>query len=124
MCTTNQEDIDYGDLAKLLAPYLKNRRLFLSACSMVHVDMAKELIPKTGCYSIVGPKEDIAFTDAAVFWPSIYHLMFTKNDLTMKHTALKASLTKVANLFDVKIGYYSRSKRLKRGYTANILEGK
>ena len=124
MCTTNREEINYNDLADILVPYLKNRRLFLSACSMVHDKMAKEIIPKTGCYSIVGPKDDIDFAVAAVFWPSIYHLMFAKSGSVMKHTALKANLTKVANLFDVKIGYYSRSRQLKRGYTEDILKGK
>ena len=72
MCTTNQEDIDYDELAGLLKPCMNGRRLFLSACSMVHDDVAKAIIPKTGCISIVGPRDDITFSDAAVFWPSIY----------------------------------------------------
>lgn len=52
MCTTNQEEIDYDELAEMLSPHLKGRRLFLSACSMVHEDMAKEIIPRTQCYSV------------------------------------------------------------------------
>lgn len=122
MCTTNQEDIDYDELAELLVPCLKGKRLFLSACSMVHDDMAKEIIPKTGCYSVVGPKEDIEFSAAAVFWPSIYHLMFSHSGASMKHRELKANLTRVADLFDIEIGYYSRSKQFKRGYTRDFLK--
>lgn len=121
MCTTNQEEIDYDELADILKPCLKHKRLFLSACSMVHDDMAKEIIPKTDCYSVVGPKEDIEFSVAAVFWPAVYHLMFKVNDLKMSHMTLKKNLQRVTALFDVDIGYYSRSKKLKRGYTGDIL---
>lgn len=109
MCTTNQDEIDYAELGNLLTPTLEDRRLFLSACSMVHDDMAREIIPRTGCYSIVGPTEDIEFTVAAVFWPSIYHLMFSTNDMAMKRTTLRKNLAKVSKLFDVDIGYFSSS---------------
>lgn len=115
MCTTNQDEIDYDELADLLAPSLRSKRLFLSACSMVHKDMAKEIVPKTGCYSVVGPREDIAFTTAAVFWPAIYHLMFAINDSAMTHGVLKRNLEKVTALFGIEIGYFSRSRKLKRG---------
>lgn len=121
MCTTNQDEIDYDELADLLTPPLRSKRLFLSACSMVHEDMAKEIVPKTGCYSVVGPREDIAFTTAAVFWPAIYHLMFAINDSAMTHGVLKRNLEKVTALFGIEIGYFSRSKKLKRGYTRDIL---
>lgn len=122
MCTTNQEEIDYDELGDLLKPHLEEKRLFLSACSMVHDDMAKEIIPKTNCYSIVGPKEDIEFSTAAVFWPTIYHLMFAHSGAAMKHRELKDNLGRVTGLFDVDIGYYSRSKKQKRGYTSDLLK--
>jgi hypothetical protein len=121
MCTTNQDDIDYNVLANLLKPHFKGKRLFLSACSMVHEEMAKEIIPKTRCYSVIGPKEDIDFSTAAVFWPSIYHLMFTHNVAAMKRKELKDNLNRVTDLFDVDIGYYSRSER-QRGFTSDLLE--
>jgi hypothetical protein len=121
MCTTNQDEIDYDELSAILAPHLKGRRLFLSACSMVHEDMAKEIIPKTQCYSVVGPKEDIPFTTAAVFWPALYHLIFTFSDTAMSHKTLKENLARVSDLFDIQIGYFSRSKKRKRGYTADIM---
>jgi hypothetical protein len=94
MCTTNQDEIDYDELADLLTPALNKKRLFLSACSMVHEDMAKVIVPKTGCYSVVGPRESIAFTAAAVFWPAIYHLMFTISDSVMTRCVLKGNLEK------------------------------
>ncbi len=120
MYTTNDDAIDYADLAKFLTPCLRNKRLFLSACSMVHKDMAKEIIPKTGCYSIVGPTTDIYFTEAAVFWPSIYHLMFTDKDDAMKRDTLKTHLQSVSSLFKIDIGHFSRSTN-KRGFSASIM---
>jgi hypothetical protein len=124
LCTTNQDEIDYDELAELLSPHMKGRRLFLSACSMVHKDMAEAIIPKTGCYSVVGPTEDIAFTTASVFWPALYHLVFTIDDLAINHRTLKTNLKRVSELFDIDIGYYSRSKKLKRGFTEGILTRK
>ena len=119
MYTTNDDAIEYADLAKILTPCLKDKRLFLSACSMVHRDMAKEVIPKTGCYSIVGPTRDIYFAEAAVFWPSIYHLVFTDRDDAIKRDTLNMHLQSVSSLFKIDIGYYSRSKN-KRGFSESI----
>jgi len=122
MCTTNQDEIDYDELADILNPHLKGRRLFLSACSMVHEDLAKEIIPNSGCYSVVGPNEDISFSDAAILWSSVYHLMFSYDSNSMKHKWLKKQLKSTSQLFQVDISYYSRSKKLNRGYTSDILK--
>mgnify|MGYP003381536645 CR=1 FL=1 len=121
MCTTNQEEIDFDEMAETLKPHLKRRRLFLSACSMVHEDAAAALLQGTGCYSVVGPTEDIRFTDAAVVWASIYHLLFSENASTVKREVLKRHLARVSDLFDVPLAYYSASKDLKRGYTKDLL---
>jgi len=121
MCTTNQEEIDFDELAKLLQPHMTGRRLFLSACSMVHDDLAKEIIPPSGCYSVVGPTEDVNFSDAAIVWLAIYHLMFSEDANRMSHKQLKKQLFKVSKLFKVPLGYYSKSKILNRGYTKDLL---
>ncbi len=121
MCTTNQDEIDYGELAEIVNPHLNRRRLFLSACSMVHEDLARVIIPHSGCYSVVGPVEDINFSDAAIVWSSIYHLMFSESPEAMSHNVLKEKLLKVCALFNVQFGYYSKSKILRRGYTTDIL---
>ena len=122
MCTTNLDEINYDEMSKILNPYLVGRRLFLSACSMVHEDMAKEIIPSTGCYSVVGPTEKIYFSDAAIVWSSIYHLMFSKDSDKMSRKVLKENLTKVCKLFEVQIAYFSKSNKLKRGYTKDLLQ--
>lgn len=123
MCTTNLDEIDYDELSDILKPHICNRRLFLSACSMVHDDMAAEIIPKTKCYSVIGPKEDITFTAAAVFWPSIYHLMFSHSSQSMKREELKMYLRKVTDLFEIDIGFYSRASG-KPGYSRDLLRAK
>lgn len=121
MCTTNQDEIDFDELSELLNPFMSGRRLFLSACSMVHEDFAELIIPDSGCYSLVGPTEDIYFSDAAIVWSSIYHLMFSEDNQRMSHNNLKDSLQKVCKLFGVKMAYYSKSKQLKRGYSRDLL---
>ncbi|MER9439188.1 hypothetical protein [Mesorhizobium sp. M0618] len=68
--TTNLDEISNRELAEMLGNSFADRRLFLSACSIVHKDMATEIIPTTQCYSVVGPRRDIGFAEAAVFWPS------------------------------------------------------
>jgi hypothetical protein len=122
LVTTNLDDVSNAQLAKLLSPALKGRRLFLSACSMVHRRMAAKVIPTTKCLSVVGPRRDIGFTEAAVFWPAVYHLLFSSDSERVTRAALRAALSKVASLFSVEIGYYSTSSSA-RGYSRDILKG-
>lgn len=121
LVTTNQDEINYTDLVKILAPNLKNRRLFLSACSMVHGKFAEKLFSTTKCLSIVGARETIYFSDAAVIWPAIYHLMFSANAERMTRSHLKEQLVHICALFKVNLAYYSKSKNKKCGYTHDLL---
>ena len=116
MCTTNQEQIDHEDLQEILTPYLHNKRLFFSACSMVNERLASNLIPDTGCHSIIGPCEDIRFSDAVVFWSSLYHLMFSHNVSAMKAVELRKYLSAISNLFAVDIMYFSSSSSNKKKF--------
>ena len=120
--TTNLDQITNQDLGKMLGKDFENRRLFLSACSIVHKKMAAQIIPVTGCFSVVGPRRDIGFSEAAVFWPALYHLMFEKDAKAMKREALESNLKKVAALFNVDIGYYARSATRKSGFSQVILK--
>jgi hypothetical protein len=97
ICTTNQDEIDFHELADILKPHTSGRRLFLSACSLVHDDFAREVIQLSGCYSVIGPSEDVYFSDAAIVWSSIYHLMFSINFERMTHKLLKEKLKKCAS---------------------------
>ena len=122
LVTTNQDEISNAELAAMLGDSFVNRRLFLSACSIVHKRMAAEIIPVTKCFSIVGPRRDILFAEAVVFWPALYHLMFNVDSASMKRTVLASNLRKVATLFGVNIGYFSRSAKAKAGFSEDILK--
>lgn len=124
MCTTNLDEISYGELSEILAPHLEGKRLFLSACSMVHEAMAAAIVPKTKCNSIVGPSQQIGFSTAAVFWPAVYHLMFSHNRAKMQRRELKENLKQVADLFNVDISYFASSKIKKSGFSHDLLSKK
>lgn len=73
---TTLDTIPFEQLGGILQPHLHNKRLFLSACEMVNEELAKAIIPDSGCYSIIGPSESVKFSDAAILWASFYHLIF------------------------------------------------
>lgn len=123
IATTNQDEVSNRDVGEMLGKRFADRRLFLSACSIVHKQMAADIIPVTGCYSVVGPRQDIGFAEAAVFWPAMYHLMFERDARAMSRATLATNLKKVAALFDVEIGYYARSASRKSGFSTDILKG-
>lgn len=122
LITTNQEEITNAELGAMLGEGFANRRLFLSACSIVHKKMAADIIPITNCFSVVGPRRNIGFAEAVVFWPALYHLMFNVDSASMKRATLAANLRKVATLFGVNIGYFSRSTARKCGFSQDILK--
>ena len=124
MCTTNQDEISNVELAKMLKPYLKNKRLFLSTCSMVNEKMAKEMILRTECISVVGPRKSIYFPDAVLYWQLLYHLMFDENDKGMSKLQLKNTLQKIQSLLPIKMSFFCISDKNKKGYTGDLLKPK
>jgi hypothetical protein len=73
---TTLDPLPFRELSSIVNPYLLKRRIFVSACSAVNDNLARTIIPTSGCYSIVGPIDDIYFGHAAIIWASFYHLMF------------------------------------------------
>lgn len=122
LVTTNLDEISNAELAQYLNPALRGKRLFMSACSAVHEDMAAIMIPATGCSSVVGPRTDVSFTEAAVFWPAIYHLLFTQDSERVTRAALRSALGKVSVLFETEIAFFAKSATLKPGYTRDMLK--
>ena len=74
--TLNQLNND--EFARIVAPALARKRLFLSACLATTEDLASKIFAKGACLSVAGPASAINFDDAAVFWSAFYHLMFKK----------------------------------------------
>jgi hypothetical protein len=121
MCTTNQDEIGVDELAEILNPHLAGRRLFLSACELVHMDLARAIIPKSRCFSVVGPNEKVRFTDATILWSSLYHLMFSRNSEAMKRADLIAFLRQTLRLFEVNMSFFSRSASGRHGVSRDLL---
>jgi hypothetical protein len=112
---TTLDDIDFPKLGRLLSPYLAERRLFISACAAVNDQLAQEVMP-SGCYSIVGPSQDVRFDEATVMWASFYHLAFRENRKAMKGPSIRPILRRLVQLFGVPINYYATDSRSKKGY--------
>lgn len=109
---TTLDKISFEQLGVMLSNLLYHKRLFLSACSVVNHELAKQIIPKTDCYSIIGPKKDIEFRDAAIMWASFYHLMFKEEMNRMTRSEIIDSLQKVVNTFQQPFSYFSSSRSL------------
>lgn len=119
---TTLDTISFAELGALVKPHLDNRRLFLSACSMTNDTLAQSIMPRSGCNSILGPDQDIRFSDAAVLWASLYHVMFSADSTAMKSKVLKAKAQEVANMFGVRLTFIGRDRSDWEGYTlATIL---
>lgn len=103
------DEVSFEELSKMLQGNFENKRLFLSACSLVNQKLAEILIPKTRCYSIIGPANDIFFRDAVIMWASFYHLIFKREFEKMTRTEIKAGLIKVSNMFSISLNYFSIS---------------
>jgi hypothetical protein len=119
--STTLDEISFSDLGKMINPYLKNKRLFLSACSSVNQKLAKAIIPESKCYSIIGPKKDVFFQDAAIMWASFYHLMFKENPDAMSRKDILPILKRIARTFKMPLNYFSISKNSPQRYKGNII---
>lgn len=113
---TTFDSIPYAELGEMLSPCLEKRRVFVSACEMASENLAKELLPGSGCNSLIGPKRKINFDDAAAFWVSFYHLMFKLNDLKMQRANLRRRIKELSALYEEPISYFAASKQHKRGF--------
>jgi hypothetical protein len=114
---TTLDSIRLPRLAALLTPHLAKRRLFVSACSMTNESLASLVMPNSGCHSIVGPAEDILFSDAAILWSSLYHVMFASDSGLMKRRTLKSKTQEVANMYRVRMKVFASASD-SEGYEA------
>lgn len=104
---TTLDDISFTELGQILGPYLKKRRLFISACQMTCLDLAKQLLPQVGCYSILGPSGKPYIPDAAIFWASFYHTMFRLNPASMNAKRLLATAKTLSSVFTIPLNYFA-----------------
>jgi len=120
---TTLDSIPFRALGRLMRPYLKGRRLFISACYSVNQNLARILIPSSGCRSVIGPAKWIEFPDAAIFWASFFHLVFEEDPEYMRRDDISRTLQKVADTVGTSLNYFSTSR--KHGFKGDrIIPGK
>jgi hypothetical protein len=113
---TTLDAVPFTELGPLLKPFLPKRRLFLSTCSATNAALADAIMPGSGCYSILGPDQDIYFSDAAVLWASFYHVMFAADSKAMKYQTIRAKAQEVSDMFRVHLRLIARDRNRPKGY--------
>lgn len=121
---TTLDCIPFTELKVILKPHLRNRRLFVSACSMTNTALAKQLMPDSGCISILGPQEEILFSDAAILWASLYHVMFSADATQMKRSVLTSKAQAIVDLYRVALCNIRRDAEANEGYIVKSLKPK
>lgn len=106
---TTLDEILISDLVNILEKSLDDKRLFLSACSATNDKLANKIFEVTNCISIIGPNKNIYMEDAVIFWSSFYQLMFKQNSLSMNQQRLKTTLTKLVDIHNVLVKFYTSS---------------
>lgn len=103
------ESITFGELASIIVPYLRGRRLFFSACSVVNKALAETLMPRSRCNSIIGPCRDISFGNALLMWATFYHLAFRdEGELRLVGGKIRWALRRVNYSFGEEFRYYRK----------------
>jgi hypothetical protein len=98
--STTLDVVDYEEFATIFAGRLKNRRLFVSACSAGNAKFAKQVRSQNkGVISVAAPAKDIQFDHAVAFWSSFYVKTFSTNSSSMSSDRIAGVLRPLANLF-------------------------
>ena len=97
---TTLDVVGYDEFATIFARRLKNRRLFVSACSAGNAKFAKQVRSQNpGVISVAAPAKDIQFDHAVAFWSSFYVKTFSTNARSMSSDRIAAVLRPLAALF-------------------------
>lgn len=115
------DSIKFADFGRIIRPFLRNRRLFVSACEVVNDRLAKAVLPGSGCYSLIGPSYSMNMDDAVLVWASFYHLMFRDTEINeMKGGRMRWALRRIRDAFkgkDVRSDLsYARPAENAKGY--------
>jgi len=92
------DDVPFEEFGEEIRHYLTERRLFVSACEVVNNAFSEAVNPEEECYSIIGPRDDIRFDDAAVMWASFYHLML-RDSKVMRSQQIRATFARLEETF-------------------------
>jgi hypothetical protein len=92
------DNVPFKEFGQEIRHYLSKRRLFISACEVVNRAFSAEVNPDEECYSVIGPRDDIRFDDAAVMWASFYHLML-RDSKVMRSKEIRSNLERLKKTF-------------------------
>ena len=112
---TTLGEISYLRFAEIFKNHLRNRRLFLSACSVGNKMLSTE-IQKTNkkIDSIAAPADDIEFRHAAALWSALYVRLFSLDNDRMKSREIEFALTKICGLFGIRFFWSWRNPKNNR----------
>ena len=110
------DHLTVADLGEVLTPYLEHRRVFFSACELATRRLATALLRDSGCYSVIAPSQRVDFDAAALFWASMYHLMFKNDRRAMKRDDLARNLEALSALFRIQVRFFSKSASAPTGF--------
>ncbi|WP_244095821.1 hypothetical protein [Rhodoferax ferrireducens] len=109
---TTLDSVSYQEFANIFSGRLKDRRLFVSACSAgneLFVEVVggrnKEVI------SIAAPANDIQFDHAVAFWSSFYVKTFSLNARSMNSNRIVEVLKPLAALFNAPVHFSKRDQQ-------------
>lgn len=98
--------ISNSELADILRPALKQKRVFFSSCNVPSKNLARMLFKERLLYSLIGPTKSIKFANSASFWCAFYTLIFEVNDDSMKHADIYKILKLLQPIAGVPLAYY------------------
>lgn len=107
---TTLDSVSYKDFSKIFEGKLKDRRLFVSACSAGN-EMFAELVGSRNMdvISVAAPSTDIRFDHAVAFWTSFYVKTFSQNSRSMNSSRIVEVAKPLAALFSAPL-HLSRRK--------------
>jgi hypothetical protein len=100
------DTIGFSECAELLIPVMNKRRLFISACDGSRRVLADPIFERSTCYSVIGPRGLISFSDAAITWASFYSAMSKVSDEVMKRADIQRQLGRICEVFDVRFNAF------------------
>lgn len=118
---TTLDSVSYTDFANIFAGKLKDRRLFVSACSAGN-EMFAELVASKNedVISIAAPSSDIRFDHAVAFWTSFYVKTFSQNSKSMNSSPIIEVVKPLAALFLAPLHF---SRRISDTWEHEVIDG-
>lgn len=118
---TTLDSVSYQDFAKIFEKKLKDRRLFVSACSAGN-EMFAELVgaKNADVISIAAPSTEIRFDHAVAFWTSFYVKTFSLNSRSMNSGRIVEVAKPLTALFSAPLHF---SKRNEGAWMHEVING-